>query len=226
FWGPDATALAERFGAKELADGRFGWRDEPYKSVREHAPSVEGAVKEEKLRVRTDYRPHGHYHLLRAGLEASEEDCAVLELGEARVCGFGNRWGDGLFRVAQLRDAAGNLLRLRAEVGDEKSQRLSRQVALRSKTAFVSKLVADGCKVRFLYREEADNENDSGWRVFRGIESQDYVDDPSNCVLMPLGAIVDRDPELKKIYEAPPGSAFERGQDDEPFAFVDDFTPG
>ena len=104
--------------------------------------------------------------------------------------------------------------------------RASRQVALRSKTAFVSKLVADGCKVRFLYREEADNENDSGWRVFRGIESQDYVDDPSNCVLMPLGAIVDRDPELKKIYEAPPGSAFERGQDDEPFAFVDDFTPG
>ena len=170
--------------------------------------------------------PHGHYHLLRTGLEASKEDCAVLPLGAAQVCGFGNRWGDGLFRVAQLRDAAGNLLRLRAEVGDEKRQRLCRQVELRSKTAFVSKLVADGCKVRFLYREQAGNANDSGWRFFRGIESQDYLDDPGNCVLLPLGLIVDRDPELEKVYEAPPGSAFERDGDDEPFVYVADFTPG
>ena len=126
----------------------------------------------------------------------------------------------------QLRDAEGKLLRLRIEAGDEKRQRLARRVALREKAAIVSRLVADGGKVRFLYREEPDNEQDSGWRVFRGEESPEYADDPNNTVLVPLGSIVDRNEELKAVIEAPPGSAFERRSEDQPFEFVDDFEPG
>ena len=93
FEGPDAPALAKRFGAEELPDGRFGWRNEPWQEVRDHTKIIEDAVKQEKLRVCSDYRPHGHYHLLRTGLEESAEDSAVLEITGAKLCGFGNSCG-------------------------------------------------------------------------------------------------------------------------------------
>src|SRR5215831_15426900 len=39
-------------------------------------------------------------------------------------------------------------------------------------------ITVHGHPVGFMYREEPDNELDSGWRFFAGSESQEYCDDP------------------------------------------------
>ena len=34
--------------------------------------------------------------------------------------------------------------------------------------------------IRYMYREEPDNWQDSGWRFFSGTESDEYVNNPNN----------------------------------------------
>lgn len=65
--------------------------------------------------------------------------------------------------------------------------------------------------VGYLYREEPDNENDSGWRVFSGEESQEYADDPENFAMYNAATIVAIDPSIASILDAPWPVAFERG---------------
>ena len=56
----------------------------------------------------------------------------------------------------------------------------------------------------YVYREDPDNERDSGWRALVGDESQDEVDDPNNVLLQNLGFLVDRWPELRPVLETDP----------------------
>ncbi len=41
-----------------------------------------------------------------------------------------------------------------------------------------------GNRIRFLYREKADRGQDSGWRMFIGLESDEYNNDLSNIELL------------------------------------------
>ncbi|MDR3208637.1 MAG: DUF2185 domain-containing protein [Rickettsiales bacterium] len=38
--------------------------------------------------------------------------------------------------------------------------------------------------IKFLYREKPDNEDDSGWRMFTGLEDDDYANDPKNIKML------------------------------------------
>ncbi len=69
--------------------------------------------------------------------------------------------------------------------------------------------------VGFCYREKPENEEfpDSCWRFFSGQETQEYVDDFRNTSVFDLNTIVNYDPELLTILDAPYGSAFGRGED-------------
>ena len=42
------------------------------------------------------------------------------------------------------------------------------------------RITVDGCPVGYMYREEPDDEVDSGWRFVAGDESESYMDDPNN----------------------------------------------
>jgi hypothetical protein len=68
-----------------------------------------------------------------------------------------------------------------------------------------------GKPVGYLYREEPDNENDSGWRVFSGEESQEYADDASNFAMYNVSTILEIDPTIVTLLGAPWPVAFERG---------------
>jgi hypothetical protein len=71
--------------------------------------------------------------------------------------------------------------------------------------------VAKGRKpVRHLYREEPDNENDSGWRVFSGDERQEYADDAANFAMYNATTILEIDPSIAPLLDTPPPAAFER----------------
>jgi len=91
-----------------------------------------------------------------------------------------------------------------------------------------SRLVAvDRKKVRFIYREEPDNEYDSGWRVFAGEEDQAFADDPNNFALYDANTIAEIDPDIIPLLNHAPPCAFQRKDANSPFEEATDyeFTP-
>ena len=69
-----------------------------------------------------------------------------------------------------------------------------------------------GNPVGYMYREEPDNENDSGWRVFSGKETQEYADDPANFAMYNASTIVDIDPSVRVLLGEEAPVAFERDE--------------
>ena len=75
------------------------------------------------------------------------------------------------------------------------------------------RILVDGCKVGYMYREEPDNDFDSGWRFTAGDESDEYMDDPGNSGIYALNTIANYDPEIIPFLNAPYSSAFARDKD-------------
>jgi hypothetical protein len=78
-------------------------------------------------------------------------------------------------------------------------------------------IVVGGARVGYMYREEPDNDVDSGWRFFAGTESQEYADDATNFAFYDINTVANYDPEIVPLLGAESGSAFAR---DESGAFV------
>jgi hypothetical protein len=58
------------------------------------------------------------------------------------------------------------------------------------------RITVDGVKVGYMYREDPDFDDDSGWRFFAGDESQEYVDDPANTMIYDVNTIANYDREI------------------------------
>jgi hypothetical protein len=71
-------------------------------------------------------------------------------------------------------------------------------------------ITVEGQKVGFMYREEPDNEVDSGWRFLSGSESQEYLDDSNNLQIYDVNTIANYDLGIVDFLSAPLGSAFAR----------------
>ncbi len=85
-------------------------------------------------------------------------------------------------------------------------------------------ITVDGFKVGFLYRQQPDNESDSGWRFLTGFETDAYMNVPSNFGLFDLNIIANCDPEIVPMLDSPPETAFGRDPSiGNKFAQVDDF---
>lgn len=78
-------------------------------------------------------------------------------------------------------------------------------------------LVENKLKVRFMYREEPDNQDDSGWRFFSGYETDEYVNNPDNIGLYDVNTITTIDPDVVPFLDSPIGSAYERESAKQPF---------
>lgn len=72
------------------------------------------------------------------------------------------------------------------------------------------RITVDGLKVGYMYRQDPDNEIDSGWRFLSGDESQDYADVPANWALYEVNTICNYDLAIIPHLGSPPGSAFGR----------------
>ena len=70
-------------------------------------------------------------------------------------------------------------------------------------------ITVEGCRVGYMYREESQLEDHSGWTFMSGRETQEYVDDPENAMLYDVNTIANYDPEIIPFLDAPMGSAFE-----------------
>jgi len=82
-----------------------------------------------------------------------------------------------------------------------------------------NKITIEGMKVGFMYREEAQDDEDSGWRFLSGSEDQDYADNPDNSKIFGVNAIANHDPAIIPYLKSPYGTELGRieGKDD----FVD-----
>ena len=89
---------------------------------------------------------------------------------------------------------------------------------------FATKMLVEGRrKVRFMYREVPDNEQDSGWRFFCGDEDQSYTDNPDNIAIYDISTVIELDSDIVPFLDSPAGSAFERESENDPFAESEDF---
>jgi hypothetical protein len=76
-----------------------------------------------------------------------------------------------------------------------------------------ARVLNDGQKVGYLYREAPDGDEDSGWRIMAGDESDDYMEDSSHHAFVSLGAVLSRDDSFRDLLDAPVGAAFARNAD-------------
>jgi hypothetical protein len=65
-------------------------------------------------------------------------------------------------------------------------------------------------QVGYLYREEPDNENDSGWRVFSGQEPEGYEEEATNFAMYNASTILEIDPTIRPLLGSVAPIAFER----------------
>jgi len=74
------------------------------------------------------------------------------------------------------------------------------------------RIMVDGCKVGYMYREEPDGDFDSGWRFTAGDESGEYMDNPDNSGIYSLNVVANNDPEIIPFLTSPCGSYFARDE--------------
>ena len=94
------------------------------------------------------------------------------------------------------------------------------------KKALVSKMCLEpGGIVRWLYRQTPDRDEDSGWRMFSGLETPEYNEDPANIRIANVDWLLDRDPTLLEPLKHNVGVAFERKEKNQPWARLADWNP-
>ena len=80
-----------------------------------------------------------------------------------------------------------------------------------ARRCFVTRRVLDdGCPVGYVYREEPDDEEDSGWRLTANDESDDYMDDAENLAYVSLGVVLNLDDTFIELLDEPAGAAYVR----------------
>lgn len=72
------------------------------------------------------------------------------------------------------------------------------------------RVMVDGLKIGYMYREEPERSEDSGWRFFVGDESQDYIDDLSHTGLYSVNTAANYDPDIIPYLKTPAPCAFEK----------------
>lgn len=82
------------------------------------------------------------------------------------------------------------------------------------------KITVDGMKVGYMYREETDDEMDSGWCFFSGTEDQEYVDEPNNTMIYNVNTIANYDRAIIPYLDLPFGTELERIENSDRFQII------
>ena len=70
------------------------------------------------------------------------------------------------------------------------------------------KIVVDGEPIGYMYREESEDEWDSGWRFLSGTESDEYVNDPEHVGIYKVNTVANYDPSILPLLKIPAPCAF------------------
>jgi hypothetical protein len=130
FWGRDAAQVAERVGAMRQSDDQWGWVDLPAQEAAKRGLAVENLREKTAFKFAGDFRPHSHHYMVMKQVRATSTESGTIDVGGAKVCTFMTTWGDGFYQVSREMDAAGELVRISIDLGDEEA--VARQGELES----------------------------------------------------------------------------------------------
>ena len=82
------------------------------------------------------------------------------------------------------------------------------------------RITVDGKSVRYMYREQPDNDIDSGWRFLSGDENEEYMNNPNNHSVFDVNTIANADPSIIPYLHADAGMAFEKPPGNDQFMAV------
>lgn len=124
--------------------------------------------------------------------------------------GFRGRLDNVPLRIADLKLGDPVCFHARHVISTEHDE-ADNLVARYSRRCFVThRVLNDGQRVGYLYREEPDDENDSGWRMTANDESEAYMADSRNASYVSLGVVLSKDDAFCGLLDAPSGAAFVR----------------
>lgn len=81
-------------------------------------------------------------------------------------------------------------------------------------------IMEDKAKVGYMFREASDFPDDSGWRIFTGEESLDFIDVDDNIDIYDLSQIVAKDEGITDYLDHPVGTELERVGESSDFQIV------
>ncbi|WP_432720963.1 DUF2185 domain-containing protein [Jeongeupia wiesaeckerbachi] len=78
-------------------------------------------------------------------------------------------------------------------------------------------ITVDGHGVGFMYREEPEDADDSGWRFLSGYESDGYIDNSKNFAVIDVNVVANYDEAIIPLLNSPVGAEFDKAEDGETF---------
>lgn len=81
-------------------------------------------------------------------------------------------------------------------------------------------ITVEGNPVRFMYRDSPNNEMDSGWQLFAGTESQEYLDDLDHVGIYDVNTIANYDRAIIAYLHLPVGTELERVEGTDTFEVI------
>lgn len=82
------------------------------------------------------------------------------------------------------------------------------------------KITVEGLPVGYMYREESEYPNDSGWRFLSGTEDQNYMDEANNSGIYMVNTIANYDKAIIPYLDLPEGTELERKDDLDEFIIL------
>ena len=61
-------------------------------------------------------------------------------------------------------------------------------------------------KLKWLFREEGANPADCGWRAIEDIDTQEYIDNPKNLIIVDFNTLANIEPAVLAVYDMPIGT--------------------
>ncbi len=113
FWGDDAEKVARRTGAEKLELG-WGWHSVALQEAILRSTEVEMAIEEEEWDVECELRPHSPLEQLKEQMRKNH--LAVIQVGEATLCGTASATENQRWIIYRDVDAEKKLIRLHVEV--------------------------------------------------------------------------------------------------------------
>ncbi len=75
------------------------------------------------------------------------------------------------------------------------------------------KITVDGMKVGFMYREKPFDKEDTGWRFLSGTETEEYLDDTTNIMILAVNTVANYDKAIIPYLKSKIGTEWERVDD-------------
>lgn len=94
---------------------------------------------------------------------------------------------------------------------------------MKDKLAMVSRMVtADNKPILWIFRDEPEDKEDSGWRIFSGDEEEDYFDEEDNFDWLTVAELLEKEPTIEPFIKHNPNSEFERDSVEDAWVEVSD----